>query len=118
MSDAEKKEKNVKLKKLVSRMSKKVKIKAKSANPAVEDDAEEIELSRKDFEKLKKKNLIINIAWPSNPVWAYSMYHTLHIVEIDGVSLLNKTVEELQAIIPGIETNRLYVSFRTKDKWK
>lgn len=117
MSDVVKRRKSVKLKKLVSRMSKKVKIKAKSANPAVEDDAEEIELSRKDFEKLKKK-MIINIAWPSNPVWAYSMYDTLHIVEIDGVSLLNKTVEELQAIIPGIETNRLYVSFRTKDKWK
>lgn len=127
MSDAEKKEKNVKLKNQVSRIEdmkklftfpkETVKLKVKSANPAIEDDTEEVELSKRDFEQLKKK-MIINIAWPDNPVWAYSISDTLHILEINGNSLIDKTVEEIQNIIPGIDTNKLYVNFRTKDKWK
>ena len=93
MSDAEKKEKNVKLKNQVSRIEdmkklftfpkETVKLKVKSANPAIEDDTEEVELSKRDFEQLKKK-MIINIAWPNNPVWVYSMSDTLHILEING----------------------------------
>ena len=51
--------------------------------------------------------MIINIAWPDNPVWAYSMSDTLHILEINGNSLIDKTVEEIQNIIPGIDTNKL-----------
>ena len=93
-----------------------IKLKVKSANPAIKDDAEEVELSKREFDQLKEK-MIINIAWPNNPVWAYSMFDTLHILEINGVSLVDKTVEELQTILPGIETNKLYVNFRTKDTW-
>ena len=104
------------MKKLFTFSKETIKLKVKSANPAIEDDAEDIELSKRDFDQLKKK-MIINIAWPNNPVWAYSMSDTLHILEINGVSLVDKTVEELQTIIPGIETNKLYVNFRTKDEW-
>ena len=75
------------MKKLFTFPKETVKLKVKSANPAIEDDTEEVELSKRDFEQLKKK-MIINIAWSDNPVWAYSISDTLHILEIYSLKYL------------------------------
>ena len=89
---------------------------AKRANPAVQDDQEEITLSLKEFKKLKK-HMIINTAWYDNPVWICTTPDIIHIISINGESLIDREVSELQEILPGITTKRLHIGFRTKDKW-
>ena len=46
------------MKKLFTFPKETFKLKVKSANPAIEDDTEEVELSKRDFEQLKKKMVI------------------------------------------------------------
>ena len=89
---------------------------AKRANPAVQDDQEEITLSLKEFNKLKK-HMIINTAWYDNPVWICTTPDIIHIISINGESLIDREVEELQEIIPGIITKDIEVNFRTIGKW-
>lgn len=89
---------------------------AKRANPAVQDDQEEITLSLKEFNKLKK-HMFINIAWYYNAVWVFGTPDIIHILSINGESLIDREVAELQEIIPGIITKDIEVNFRTIGKW-
>jgi len=63
---------------------------AKRANPAVQDDQEEITLSLKEFNKLKK-HMIINTAWYENPVWICTTPRIIHVTSINGESLVEKS---------------------------
>ena len=94
----------------------KITILAKRANPAVQDDPEEITLSLKEFNKLKK-HMFINTAWYYNAVWVFGTPDIINILSINGESLIDREVAELQEIIPGITTRDIDVNFRTKDKW-
>lgn len=91
-------------------------ITAERANPAVQDDPEEMTLSLREFNKLKKR-MFINTAWYNNPVWVFGTEYIIHVTSINGESLIDREVAELQELLPGITTKRLHVSFRTKDKW-
>ena len=91
-------------------------ITAERANPAVQDDPEEMTLSLKEFNKLKK-HMFINTAWYYNAVWMFGTPDIIHILSINGESLIDREVAELQEIIPGITTRDIEVNFRTKDKW-
>ena len=94
----------------------KITIKAKRANPAVQDDPEEMTLSLKEFNKLKK-HMFINTAWYYNAVWVFTPECIINILSINGESLIDREISELQEILPGITIKNLEVNFRTKDKW-
>ena len=86
------------------------------ANPSILNDPEEMTLSLKEFNKLKK-HMFINTAWSDNPVWMFGTESIIHITSINGESLIDREVEELQEIIPGIITKDIEVNFRTIGKW-
>ena len=86
------------------------------ANPSIPENPEEITLRLKDFNKAKK-HMFINTAWYDNPVWIFGTESIIHVTSINGESLIDREVEELQEIIPGITTRDIEVNFRTKDKW-
>lgn len=91
-------------------------ITATHANPSILNDPEEMTLSLKEFNKLKK-HMFINTAWYYNAVWVFGTPDIIHILSINGESLIDREVAELQEIIPGIITKNIEVNFRTKDKW-
>ena len=93
-----------------------VTIKVKSANPAVQDDPEEMTLSLKEFNKLKK-HMFINTAWYYNAVWVFTPECIINILSINGESLIDREISELQEILPGIITKDIDVNFRTIGKW-
>ena len=86
------------------------------ANPSIPENPEEITLRLKDFNNAKK-HMFINTAWYDNPVWIFGTESIIHVTSINGESLIDREVEELQEIIPGITTRDIEVNFRTKDKW-
>ena len=57
--------------------------------------------------------MFINTAWSDNPVWMFGTESIIHITSINGESLIDREVEELQEIIPGIIIKELYIEFRT-----
>ena len=91
-------------------------ITATHANPSILNDPEEMTLSLKEFNKLKK-HMFINTAWYYNAVWIFEMGNIINILSINGESLIDREVEELQEIIPGITTRNIEVCFREMGKW-
>ena len=63
-----------------------------------------------------KKHKFINTAWYYNAVWVFTPECIINILSINGESLVDREVAELQEIIPGIITKELYIEFRT-DEW-
>ena len=86
------------------------------ANPSIPENPEEITLSLKEFNKAKK-HMFINTAWDDNPVWMFGMESIIHIISINGESLRDRDIAELQEIIPGITTRDIDVNFRIIGKW-
>ena len=91
-------------------------ITATHANPSILNDPEEMTLSLKEFNKLKK-HMFINTAWYYNAVWICTTPSIIHVTSINGESLIDRDIAELQDIIPGIQTEDIEVNFRTIGKW-
>lgn len=94
----------------------KITITMENANPAVQDDPEEMTLSLKEFNKLKK-HMFINTAWYYNAVWVFTPECIINILSINGESLIDREISELQEILPGITIKNLEMNFRTIGKW-
>ena len=86
------------------------------ANPSIPENPEEITLSLKEFNKAKK-HMFINTACDDNPVWMCGMESIIQIISINGESLRDRDIAELQEIIPGITTRDIDVNFRIIGKW-
>lgn len=91
-------------------------ITATHANPSILNDPEEMTLSLKEFNKLKK-HMFINTAGYENTVWICTTPSIIHVTSINGESLIDRDIAELQEIIPGIQTEDIEVNFRTIGKW-
>lgn len=91
-------------------------ITATHANPSILNDPEEMTLSLKEFNKLKK-HMITNTAGYENTVWICTTPSIIHVTSINGESLIDRDIAELQEIIPGIQTEDIEVNFRTIGKW-
>ena len=61
--------------------------------------------------------MFINNAWDDNPVWMFGMESIIQIISINGESLRDRDIAELQEIIPGITTRDIDVNFRIIGKW-
>ena len=61
--------------------------------------------------------MFINTAGYENTVWICTTPSIIHVTSINGESLIDRDIAELQEILPGITTKRLHIGFRTKDKW-
>ena len=94
----------------------KITITMEDANPSILDDPEEMTLSLKEFNKLKK-HMITNTAGYENTVWICTTPSIIHVTSINGESLIDRDIAELQEIIPGIQTEDIEVNFRTIGKW-
>ena len=83
-------------------------ITATHANPSILNDPEEMTLSFKEFNKLKK-HMFINTAWYYNAVWVFTPECIINILSINGESLIDREISELQEILPGITIKNLEV---------
>ena len=77
----------------------KITITAERANPSILDDPEEMTLSLKEVNKLKK-HMFINTAWYENPVWICTTPEIIHVTSINSESLIDREVSELQELLP------------------
>ena len=91
-------------------------LKIRSANPSL-NDVEDLFLTEKEFERLKKL-LLINTAWDDNQLWVYTIEHPIEIIELNGISLINRNIEDILELIPGIRVGSVLVDFVIKTNWK
>ena len=91
-------------------------LKIRSANPSL-NNIEDLFLTEKEFERLKKL-LLINSAWVDYLLWVYTVENPIEILEINGVSLINRNLEYLLELLPGTRVGAVLVDFVIKTNWK
>lgn len=71
----------------------------------------------KEFERLKKL-LLINTAWDNKQLWVYTIENQIEIIELNGISLINRNLEYLLELLPGTRVGAVLVDFVIKTNWK
>ena len=91
-------------------------LKIRSDNPSL-NEVEDMFLIANEVERLKKL-LLINTAWDDNHLWVYTIENPIEIIEMNGVSLINRNLEDLLERLPGTRVVAVLVDFVIKTNWK